>query len=598
MKKKLIIITIFILLLISISLYYTYAIDITIEEVSSSNADLTFNINIEDISSRTISVKAGETKYFDVFITNPSDSTINYGLVYDNVEVDGITIAQVNTSKNEVSELIGGNTTHQISLFIKNITEQDYTYNIMPVVGYKKGGDLIVPSGYTKITEVQEAPVEPNSPDLVDGLIPITYSNNKWVKANANNIDSNWYNYDLKKWANAVLVSSSYRNSDGTDKFNVGDEIPESAILAYYVWIPRYKYRVWNINKTIGVDSYDAYNKGIDIKWEIDKRKTGSIKCNEYDFSITDNSLNEVCNGSNGEYYTHPAFSFGVLELRGLWVGKFELSSSSPTATDGGGTSITLTPRIKPSVLSWRYNPVDNYFKVIEDMQINGNEYGLTTDKTLVDSHMIKNMEWGSIAYLSHSKYGRCNKENCREVSINSYYNDTNFMTGCGPRSETSTNSGSTCYEYNSELGKLASTTGNIYGIYDMSGGAYEYVMGNISSTSGSYTYKVAGAGSNFSYSKATSKYIDTYSFLPSEISRTEQLSYNRARLGDAISEVVETSSYAWYGDLSYFPVGTPWMLRGGISLLSTETGIFNLTRDSGAANKNMTTRAILISIK
>ena len=32
---------------------------------------------------------------------------------------------------------------------------------------------------------------------------------------------------------------------------------------------------------------------------------------------------------------------------------------------------------------------------------------------------------------------------------------------------------------YNSEKGYLASTTGNITGIYDMSGGAWEYVMGN-----------------------------------------------------------------------------------------------------------------------
>ena len=35
----------------------------------------------------------------------------------------------------------------------------------------------------------------------------------------------------------------------------------------------------------------------------------------------------------------------------------------------------------------------------------------------------------------------------------------------------------------------LASTTGNITGIYDMSGGAYDYVMGNVSSASGNYTF-------------------------------------------------------------------------------------------------------------
>ena len=87
MKKKIYIIIVFILLLISVSLYYTYAIDITIDKLeSTSTADLTFNINIEENSSRTISVKAGETKYFDVFITNNNDATINFSLVYDSIE--------------------------------------------------------------------------------------------------------------------------------------------------------------------------------------------------------------------------------------------------------------------------------------------------------------------------------------------------------------------------------------------------------------------------------------------------------------------------------------------------------------------------------
>ena len=30
------------------------------------------------------------------------------------------------------------------------------------------------------------------------------------------------------------------------------------------------------------------------------------------------------------------------------------------------------------------------------------------------------------------------------------------------------------------DLSKVSSTTGNIYGVYDMSGGAYEYTMGNM----------------------------------------------------------------------------------------------------------------------
>ena len=46
------------------------------------------------------------------------------------------------------------------------------------------------------------------------------------------------------------------------------EEEPQSDILAYYVWIPRYKYRVWNITRQAGDEStyaYPAYSKGIDI---------------------------------------------------------------------------------------------------------------------------------------------------------------------------------------------------------------------------------------------------------------------------------------------------------------------------------------------
>lgn len=30
-----------------------------------------------------------------------------------------------------------------------------------------------------------------------------------------------------------------------------------------------------------------------------------------------------------GEYYTHPAFTFGDKELDGIWVGKFEMSHNT-----------------------------------------------------------------------------------------------------------------------------------------------------------------------------------------------------------------------------------------------------------------------------
>ena len=438
-----------------------------------------------------------------------------------------------------------------------------------------------------------DSTVYPNEPKLVDGLIPVTYSNDKWVKADKTNADNDWYNYEEKKWANAVLVTNTNRST--YQRATAGTEIPESDVLAYYVWIPRYKYKVWNITKTVGTDSYNAQTTGIDIVFESGTESSGTITCNDYSFAApTADTPNETCSGSNGEYYTHPAFTFGDTEVEGIWVGKFEISSSSPTTSYGGGISTSLTVRSKPNVNSWRYNYVTNFSYVIQNMSIENNEYGLKTDS---NSHMLKNQEWGAVAYLTHSGYGRCSGDGCEEVAINSHYSGSGssrlMYTGCGPQSKDSTSSGSTCNAYNTELGQLASTTGNIYGVYDMSGGAYEYVMGNMSSAAGSYTYYASSGGSNFIYSEDTAKYIDTYAYGRSE---DDQTAYNRARLGDATGEVAKSSGYGWNNDYAYFVYSSDsWFLRGGSFSDGSDAGVFRFGRYTGSGDNIDSARACLV---
>ena len=406
-----------------------------------------------------------------------------------------------------------------------------------------------------------------------------------------------WYDYDNKQWANAVLVSEANRQK--YISADPGTEIAEEDILAFYVWIPRYKYKVWNKDKVIGTDGYDAYNTGVDIVFESGTSSTGTISC-AYSYnepSSETGSPNETCTGSNGDYYTHPAFTFGDQELTGFWMGKFELSSSNPAtgSSYGGGNSTTLTPRILPNVTSWRYNTASNYWKVIYDMQTSNNIYGLPTSRTSVDSHMITNIEWGSVAYLTNSKYGRCTNGNCIEVSINGYGETKNWTTktGCGPISSGSTSSGTTCNAYNTTIGQTASTTGNIYGVYDMSGGAYEYVMGNMSSSNGtSYTYYASSAGTNFTYSTDTAKYLIPYAY---GTTPNDQTAYNRGRLGDATSEVVTKASYGWYNDYAYFPnSSSSWFLRGGGFSYGSYAGLFFFDRHSGTSNRNYSGRAAL----
>ena len=235
------------------------------------------------------------------------------------------------------------------------------------------------------------------------------YDESKWVKADSSNSNETykWYNYDSREWANVVLVTST--NKSTYQSADPGTTITESDILAYYVWIPRYKYKVWNINKVIGTDSYNAQTTGIDIVFEKGKESTGTISCN-YDFSITDNSkLSETCAGSNGNYYTHPAFTFGSDELRGVWVGKFELTGSVSKLT------------ILPSATSLTSSQTENLSTTIQNMQTSNNIYGLNASKTNTDSHMITHMEWGVITYLTNSKYGRCSNGNYVTISPNAY---------------------------------------------------------------------------------------------------------------------------------------------------------------------------------
>ena len=428
-----------------------------------------------------------------------------------------------------------------------------------------------------------------NSPDLVQGLIPVVYYNNKWVKADSENSDETyqWYDYDNKLWANAVLVSSTNRST--YQSASAGTAITESDILAYYVWIPRFKYKVWNKNKVVGTDSYNARTTGIDIVFESEKESTGTVSCT-YSYnspSSSANSPNETCTGSNGDYYTHPAFTFGSDNIRGFWIGKFELTGSSSKLT------------VLPNQTSLRSQTVSSFSTIIQNMQVSSNIYGLSTSRTNTDSHMLTNYEWGAVAYLTNSKYGRCTNGSCTEVTIN---NCDSYITGIGADSVSATYSSSTCTttanKYNGTKGVLASTTGNITGVYDMSGGVWEYTMGNMSSASGSYTfYPSSSSFSSSWYTTDTAKYLTTYAY---GVVYNNQKAYNRGRLGDATAETLLSASVSgsWYSDYAGFPYSSAsWFLRGGAYDRGPTAGVFNFVGFNGLGDTDLSSRAVLVSV-
>ncbi len=615
-KKKIIILSVIVILIGIASILTTYALDITMTKGDSSNYDMSLTFDISGNVNKELSVEAGKTKTFDIVVNNPYTDTITYGLAYKmlnpTTKPDNLTIAVTNISENPYQGTIEANSKKVISLIIVNDSTSNIQVGLTVVNGYKNGGDLILPTDYTFVSDVyQLKPHDPidnsgaNYPDLVDGLIPVVYNEttSKWVKADTESSTSTygWYDYTQKKWANAVLVTETNRST--YQSASAGTEITDSDILAFYVWIPRYKYKVWNINKVMGTDSYNAQSIGIDIKFENGIASTGTINCTDYSFATpsTDaGSPNETCTGSNGRYYTHSAFTFGDTELRGFWIGKFEISSETPSASDGGGSSTTLTARILPNVVSWRNNAIFNFLTVIQNMQATNNIYGLSTDSTNTDSHIIKNMEWGAVAYLTNSNYGRCTDGVCTEVTIN---NCNTYITGIGGDTVSASGSTTTCTtdanKYNGSKGVLASTTGNVYGVYDMSGGVWEYALGNISNTADTYTFYPRNSGIESSWydNFSNQKYINTYATGSTE---KDQASYNRARLGDATGEIVPStdSTSGWYNDYDGFPYSASvWFLRGNGSTEGSAAGVFSFSNSSGSPRGYISTRPILVSL-
>ena len=296
----------------------------------------------------------------------------------------------------------------------------------------------------------------PNKPRLYEGLIPVKLSDLGDIVTTIAENDPTWYDYDNKKWANAVLVKENATEECVTChdreyyQSNINITVDQNDILAYYVWIPRYSYEVWQYSGTSSVGNEQPIQikfDGVDIREEATK---------------------------NGDWHTHPAFIFGNTELSGIWVGKFETSHatlSSSTANNLGCTVSSCTTydglRILPNVSSLRNNSVSNFFYVSRAMENNNNPFGL--DPLKIDTHMIKNSEWGAVAYLSHSQYG-INEE----IRLN---NQNGYITGCGALTPNASRIADCDNEYGTKVIYPQSTTGNVTGIFDMSGGASEYVM-------------------------------------------------------------------------------------------------------------------------
>ena len=337
--------------------------------------------------------------------------------------------------------------------------------------------------------------IEVNAPKLGEGMTPIVYIGENKPTE--------------KKWANAMTEDGSM-----------------------WVWIPRYAYQI--------ADNYhtnSATGGTINIKFLKDDSNVA------YDGTSTWDNVS-----GQGKWNVHPAFNYGQ-QVSGIWVAKFEASPKGATTnkTNSQYDGIDKKLQVKPGVCSWSKISIGNAYTVCLNYS------------PILNSHMMKNMEWGAVAYLTQSIYGKNS-----EVWSNNSKNMITGSAGSGPNEDSGVG---TISDYTSEQCINASTTGNVYGIYDMNGGGAEYVAAYLNSGDSDLT---SWANSLF---RGESKTKDVYVYNSNFYGEKECYEGNKRMYGDAIYEVSSSDNIgeyyshdqAWYNEECKFPIATwPIFTRGG----------------------------------
>ena len=395
-----------------------------------------------------------------------------------------------------------------------------------------------------------------NKKEIISEKIEITSVPNYWKKTTSN--DPEWYNYGTE--VNAPKLGTGmtpivYEGANKPTEKKWANAITEDGSM--WVWIPRYAYSI--------TSGYHSSSTGtIEIKF---LKESSNVA---YDgTSAWDNVSGQ------GKWNIHPAFNYGQ-EVSGIWVAKFEASpegaTTSTSNSEYNGTGKKL--QVKPGVSSWRSITISNIYDVCKNYN------------SALNSHMMKNDEWGAVAYLSKSKYGKQNEE----VWIN---NSSSYITGSAGNSASASGNTGTTTDYTSTQGVKASTTGTVYGVYDMSGGAWEYVAGYVNNGYGNLTTY----GSSLVNGDAKTKNV--YSKASSD-SYENNYNANSSKYGDAVYETSTngSGSTSWYGDYSNFPyTSDPFFIRGGGYDSGTYAGVFYFYSSSGNSYSNYSFRPVLVAL-
>ena len=499
-----------------------------------------------------------------------------------------------------------------------------------------------------------------NAPKLVTGMHEVMFKlpegNNKGEvieKGQTGFDENNWYDYQKSQWANA-------RTEDGS----------------YWVWIPRYAYKITYKNP-----SNKSEGGSIDVKFLVGTTDQYYDGNGQLQTAKRATSATEVVD-TTSDYYVHPAFtdeskiSFANggwdKELTGIWIAKFEagyasgnnntevressIKYSTPNAwvakvesdtqiesnrparnwLDGiyGGKSTTIKyPTFQPKTYGMNYININDAHNISQKLTENNNIYGLKED---TDSHLIKNSEWGAVVYLGYSKYGsngvqpysnnislnsgsQTRTEVAGKNGVDSVYAVTGVTTATANKKTTTieningtigNNAKDGVYVWNQIEGQKASTTLNMYGIYDITGGAWERSAAYIANERNELKNGHSLTFENGILKTNSSKYVTVYPFNKDadniNIDKTNENFINASKLnyqennyifGDAIREISSSGSEITTWDDSksgYAALYYPFFMKS--SWNSSSAGTFNFDNSNGSSTFANSFRTVLIA--
>ena len=485
-----------------------------------------------------------------------------------------------------------------------------------------------------------------NSPELFEGMTAIYWDNSgneiELTEASSEEEWNNWYDYNgdgdgQNRWANAVT-----KDENGN-------------ITGYWVWIPRYAYKIES-------GLFTSTSGTISIKF-----LQGISDLDENEDTITRNYA--YSGDKMTDYVVHPAFRDGTSnnfmngewdeEVSGFWVAKYEAGYQANTITDNNGTlSTTISnsgdtvvysdlnytsyhssyptnalnqdlssteylnqnlsyPVFIPLTYSYNLISIGDSYVLSQSIDTASSFYGLNSNQT--DSHQMKNSEWGAVAYLAQSSYGRSGTQ----ITINDYYTSESSpyrtaVTGLASSdgSENSTQDLNNIAAYNTTSGYKGNSTGNITGVYDLSGGLLERVSGYILNGNGNLISNGTNSGYGSSgtlmganstanadgYQTLSTRNYTVYPYNSSSDSYTNNYNTYKGLLsnvygyGDAISEISNTTS-SWNSDYSVFANTTlPFLKRGGYYGSSSGAGSFAFADAYGSDNYDNGFRTVLVA--